>query len=341
VCSRQRRPASRGGPCTKERVTEYRPMNLPDWTTLRIFLAAIECGSVTRASEKCGIAVSAAAKRIQDLETELGVQLLTRGARGVTPTVAGELLARHARTMFAFGARLGEDLRAVAEGGLGSVRLHATLSVLAGHPLAEALAAFAVEHPGVSVELREVTSLSVLQNLVEGQTDIGIITVGGAVPNGLEARSWRSDQLLVVMPKGHELATRQSLRFAEVLGHPLIEIIEGGAMTLLLQEAAEHLGVRLRPRLRVATVEAAARLVAAGHDLAIIPDGVLPTYNPDLRLVGVRLAEPWARRQVRLVSRPATMLTPSARLLLDYLSASQGDPAEVERSRTTDAVSAK
>ncbi|MGO4572598.1 LysR family transcriptional regulator [Microvirga sp. 2TAF3] len=39
-------------------------MTLPDWTTLHIFLAAIECGSVTRASEKCGIAVSAAAKRI-------------------------------------------------------------------------------------------------------------------------------------------------------------------------------------------------------------------------------------------------------------------------------------
>jgi DNA-binding transcriptional LysR family regulator len=68
---------------------------MPDWTTLHIFLATIECGSVTRASENCGIAFSAAAKRIQDLETELGVQLLTLSARGVTPTVAGELLARH------------------------------------------------------------------------------------------------------------------------------------------------------------------------------------------------------------------------------------------------------
>jgi DNA-binding transcriptional LysR family regulator len=316
-------------------------MNLPDWTTLRIFLAAIECGSVTRASEKCGIAVSAAAKRIQDLETELGVQLLTRGARGVTPTVAGELLARHARTMLDFGARLGEDLRAVAEGGLGSVRLNATLSVLAGHPLAQALADFAVEHPGVSIELREVTSLSVLQNLVEGQADVGLITVGGAIPNGLEARPWRTDQLLVVMPMEHELAARHSLRFTEVLNHPLIEIIEGGAMTLLLREAAERLGVRLRPRLRVSTVEAAIRLVAAGHDLAIIPDGVLPTYNPDLRLAGVRLAEPWAQRQVRLVSRPAAMLTPSARLLLDYLSASPGLGAQPESSRATDAASVK
>ncbi|MGO4572599.1 hypothetical protein [Microvirga sp. 2TAF3] len=133
--------------------------------------------------------------------------------------MAGELLARHARTIFDFGARLGEDLRAVAEGGLGSVRLNATLSVLAGHPLAQALADFQSSTPG--------------------------------------------------------------------------------------------------------------------------PDGVLPIYNPDLRLAGVRLAEPWAQRQVRLVSRPAAMLTPSARLLLDYLSASPGLEAQPERSRMTDPASAK
>src|SRR5687767_8502416 len=58
-------------------------MTPPDWTTLRIFLAAIERGSVTRASEKCGIAVSAAAKRIQDMEAELGIRLLDRTGSSV------------------------------------------------------------------------------------------------------------------------------------------------------------------------------------------------------------------------------------------------------------------
>jgi DNA-binding transcriptional LysR family regulator len=316
-------------------------MTPPDWTTLRILLAAIECGSVTRASERCGIAVSAAAKRIQDMEAELGVRLLDRTARGVTPTAAGELVAQHARTMFDFGARLGEDLRAVAEGGLGSVRLNATLSVIAGHPLAQALAAFVTAHPGVSIELREITSLLILQNLVEGRADVGIITIGGAIPLGLEARPWRSDQLLVVMPSQHDLAAHRNLRFTEILEYPLIEIIEGGAITLLLREAAERLGVRLRQRLRVSTVEAAVRLVASGHGLTIIPDGVLSIYNPDLRLAGVRLAEPWAQRQLRLVSRPAAFLAPSARLLLDYLFASPAIGPEPEHSRTTDAASAK
>ncbi len=42
----------------------------PDWVTLRIFLAAMELGSVTRAADRCGIVTSAAAKRVQDLEAD-------------------------------------------------------------------------------------------------------------------------------------------------------------------------------------------------------------------------------------------------------------------------------
>jgi hypothetical protein len=59
-------------------------MNPPDWTTLRIFLTAPDLGNVTRAAEKCGITISAAAQRIQDLEADLGVRFLDRNVRGMT-----------------------------------------------------------------------------------------------------------------------------------------------------------------------------------------------------------------------------------------------------------------
>ena len=57
----------------------------PDWVTLRIFLAALDLGSVTRAADRCSIAPSAAAKRIQLLEANCGLPLLERGARGSEP----------------------------------------------------------------------------------------------------------------------------------------------------------------------------------------------------------------------------------------------------------------
>jgi DNA-binding transcriptional LysR family regulator len=131
-----------------------------DWITLRIFLAALDLGSVTRAADRCGIATSAAAKRIQMLEADCRVTLLERSARGVRSMVAGEVFARYTRGMLDFAARLSDDMRAFAAGGLGSVRLNAAASALAGHNLAAALATFAVEQPGIQVELREDTSLT-------------------------------------------------------------------------------------------------------------------------------------------------------------------------------------
>lgn len=297
----------------------------PDWRSLQILLAAIDCGSVTRAAGRCGIAVSAAAKRIQELEAGLGVRLLDRAARGVTPTPEGEVLARHARAMFAFGDRLADDLRAVAGGGLGRVRLAATMSVVAGHPLPQALAAFGNARPGIEVELIESTSLTILSELVEGRADLGIITIGTALPEGLTGQPWGRDRLLAVVPDGHPLAGRggpggEGIGLGELLREPLIEIIEGGAITLLLNDMAERAGLNPRAAFRVATVDSAIRMVAAGQGVAVIPDGMFDIFSPALGLVGVAIAEPWAHRRLRLVGRPAAVLPPAARLLHDHLA---------------------
>ncbi len=291
----------------------------PDWVTLRIFLAAVDLGSVTRAASRCGIATSAAAKRMQDLEADCGVLLLERGARGVRPTAAGEALARHARALLDLAARLADDLRAFAAGGLGSVRLHATASAIAGHGLAEALASFAAERPGVRVELREDTSLPILRDLLEGRADLGVVTSGDRVPAGLEAHPWHEDRLLALVPEGHPFAARASVGFNEVLDEPLIGVLESGALSLLLEEQAQRLGRGLRYRFRVASTDAARRLVAAGHGVTVMPDGVARPYEGALGLRGVPVAERWAKRRLRLVARPAEALPAPARLLLDRL----------------------
>jgi DNA-binding transcriptional LysR family regulator len=300
----------------------------PDWVTLRIFLAALELGSVTKAADRCGIATSAAAKRVQDLEADTGVLLLERRARGVRPTAAGEVFARHARALLDLAARLGDDLRAFAAGGLGSVRLHATASAIGGHRLAEALAEFAAERPGVQVELREDTSLLVLRDLLEGRADLGVVTSGNRVPDGLEAHPWHEDRLLAVVRADHPLAARASVGFGEVLDQPLVGVLESGALSLLLEEQAEHLGRGLRYRFRVGSTDAARRLVAAGHGVTVMPDGVARPYEAALGLRGIPLAEQWARRQLWLVARSAEALPVPARLLMEHLL--RPAPREVE-----------
>ncbi|MBB5694977.1 LysR family transcriptional regulator [Muricoccus pecuniae] len=296
-------------------------MVTPDWVTLRILLAAAELGSITRAAARCGIATSAAAKRIQALEAECGLPLLERGARGVRLTAAGEALARHGRAAFGTLARLEDELRALAAGGLGSARLHATASSLSGHPLPEALAEFARLRPGIRVEVREAVSLRILQDLLEGRADLGIVTSAGELPAGLEGKDWRQDRLLVVMPRGHRLAEAGPLPFDTVLDEELIGAVESAALSLLLEEQAQRRGRSLRFRLHVASVDANRRLVAAGLGIAVMPEGVALPYEAALGLRCLPLAEPWALRNLRLVSRPAALLTPPARLLAGHLLA--------------------
>lgn len=291
----------------------------PDWTTLRIFLAAIELGSIAKAAERCGIANSAAAKRIQMLEARAGTALVERHARGVMATAAGEVLARHARGLIDLAGRLEDDMQAFLAGGAGTVRLLATASSIGGHDLAESLAAFARTYPRIRVDLRESTSAIILQDLIEGRADLGIVTTNAVIPPGLEAKRWREDRLLAIVPADHTLAGRSSVKFAEVLDHPLIDVLEIGALALLLADAAQRLGRTPDYRYHVSSMDAARRLVAAGHAINVMPDGMIAPYASKLNLRGIPIDEPWAIRRLRLITRPRESLPAPAILLCDHL----------------------
>ncbi|MCG5237366.1 LysR family transcriptional regulator [Xanthobacter oligotrophicus] len=291
----------------------------PDWITLRLFLTAIELGSIAKAADRCGIANSAAAKRIQVLEAQTRTALVERHARGIVPTAAGEAFARHARGLLDLARHLEDEMDAFAAGGAGTVRLLATASCIGGHGLARALAGFTRLHPRIVVDLRELTSAAILQDLIEGRADLGIVTTNARIPVGLEAQPWREDRLLAIVSADHPLAVRKDVRFSEVLEYPLVDVLEIGALSLLLAEAAQGLGRKPHYRYRVTSMDAARRLVAAGLAINVMPDGMIEPYAQSLGVRGIPIDEPWSLRRLRLVSRAETMSTGPARRLASHL----------------------
>ena len=77
-----------------------------EFTTLKLFLAVADCGSLTTAADKCNIAIAALSKRISDLEAAADTRFFERRARGMSLTPAG-----HRRNAPALGA----DTQAVLE----------------------------------------------------------------------------------------------------------------------------------------------------------------------------------------------------------------------------------
>jgi DNA-binding transcriptional LysR family regulator len=71
-----------------------------DWDKLRIFRAAAEAGSFTKAGDELEMGQSSVSRQISALEAELGVMLFHRHARGLKRTEQGDLLYRAAQDMY-------------------------------------------------------------------------------------------------------------------------------------------------------------------------------------------------------------------------------------------------
>jgi len=101
-----------------------------DLLTLQLFVAVHEEGTLTRAAARESIAVSAASKRLMELEVALGISLFVRQAKGMTLTPAGETLLHHARQMLFNVEKMGLELGEHSHGIRGYVRMLANLSAI-------------------------------------------------------------------------------------------------------------------------------------------------------------------------------------------------------------------
>lgn len=290
-----------------------------DLTTLRLFVTVCETGNIARAGEKASIVGSAISKRLAQLEDTLGTPLLTRKRHGVAPTAAGETLLEHALFMLDTAGRIERDMAAYAAGLRGQVRILASASALA-ESLADDVAAF-LQHPdhhNIQIDMQERISPEVVRGVIDGTASVGVCW-DAANSGTLKSLPYRCDHLAVVVPVGHDLAQRQSVRFADTLDYEHVSLPVTSTVPLMLQRAAAALGISLTPRVIVTSFEAALRVVRARLAISVMPREVVENYVQahDVRILA--LDESWARRRFILCHRDA--LPPAARLLVDHLAA--------------------
>ncbi|MFT3820797.1 MAG: LysR family transcriptional regulator [Rubrivivax sp.] len=297
-----------------------------DPVSLQHFVAVCEEGNIARAAARESLVASALSKRIAALEAEMAVPLLTRRRRGVEPTPAGQALLARAREVLSGLDRLRVELSAYRQGAQGSVRVLASPSVLA-ESLPEDVAAFMDGHPGIRISLDERMSPEIVRSVREGSADLGVLWDRINDLSGLQVLPYRQDRLCVAMPPSHALARRPSLRYADTLDQPSINVSPGGQMDQLLRRQAALLGRLPSHRMQVSSLDAACRLVAAGLGLAVLPLEAATPHAGTGRLALVPLAEPWAVRRFVLVARAEPLLSASARLLAERLCELAGQPA--------------
>lgn len=290
-----------------------------DLTTLRVFAAVAELRSISKAAEREHIAVSAASKRVSDLEAALGTRLLHRLPRGVEPTPAGAALLHHATVILRGLERLEGDLSEYARGVKGHVRMMVNESSIV-EALPEELSAFVREYPDIKIDLREENSAAIVGAVSDGLADVGVFTAGLALPGNLETYPYRTDRLALIAPLGHPLASRSRVRLADVLDYDLVGLDAGSAWDALLAGATAGLDRPLRLRFRVASFDAVCRMIRARLGIGLVPPAVLDAFTSAAGLVAVPFDEAWAERRLMICVRDLAALPVSARLMVRHLT---------------------
>jgi DNA-binding transcriptional LysR family regulator len=290
-----------------------------DLDDLSLFRHIAEAGSITGGAARAHLALAAASARLRAMEEAVGARLAERGRQGISLTPAGHTLLHHARNLLAGAERMQEAMGTYAGGRAGHIRMLSNTNALTEF-LPEALGRFLAEHPQVTVDLQERLSDEIVGLVAEGVAELGIIAAT-ADTGGLETYPFGIDRFVLVVPRGHPLASRERIDFAELLDLDFVGLDQASALQRFLAERAARIGGRLRLRIRLRSFDAVCRMVEASVGVGIVPESTARAAARTLAIEAVPLADEWAVRELRLCVRSLAALPPHTRLLVDHLRA--------------------
>ncbi|MBU6256992.1 MAG: LysR family transcriptional regulator [Burkholderiales bacterium] len=296
-----------------------------DLTDLRLMVHIAEADSLTRGAAAAHLSLPAASTRIKHLEASLGLRLFYRNRQGVTLTTPGQDFVRHARLVLAQIENLAGEMQEYAKGVKGHLRVYANTTAL-GEFLPPVLHRYLLDHPDVSIDLRERLSDDIVRAVAEGQTDIGIVA-GHVRTESLEVIPYRSDRLVLVVPAGHALADAAAVAFEDTLHLDHIGLHEASAIHAFLRQASAGLHRALRLRIQVGNFEAACRMVDAGVGVGVMPESAARRHARTLAIRIVALSDAWSLRALQICLRRLDALPGFARDLVELLVADARAPS--------------
>lgn len=242
-----------------------------DLKDLRCFVALADARHFTRAASAVGLAQPSLSRQIQKLEAELGAALFYRTKRSVLLTQVGRAMLGEARALLAHAQATRELARRATGGESGELRL-GFIEVAAFGVLPRLVAAFRNSYPGVILKLTELGTVDQVSALRERSIDIGILRAPIPGPD-IETVALFREPMAVVLPSGHPLARRTSIRLKALRDERFIFHASEKATRL-----AEEIAALARQRGFVPQVGQHAgefhticSLVAAGLGVSVVP----------------------------------------------------------------------
>lgn len=285
-----------------------------DFEQLRTFLEVCRLRSFSRAAEKLMVTQPAISAQIRTLENEVGARLFDRDGGKVTFTAAGKVfepfaehcLQCHNHITVAIG-----ELHRSPRGEL-SVSANEATSL---YVLPTVFAQFKQQYSRVGLSIVRADRAKSIESVLSREVDFGVVSLPLKDPRLLVDIIHR-DEVVLVAPKNHSLAARESVKLPEIMQHSLL-LPKQGRQRELIEDLFRTHEMQPRVAMEVESSELLKRLIVAGLGMGFLPRiNVLGDEKMGaleiIKLDGVRL-----NRELAVVYRKDKTLTRAAHAFLE------------------------
>ncbi len=235
---------------------------------LKYLVALADHGHFGRAAEACFITQSTLSTQIKKLEDFLGVTLFDRSLKRVTPTPIGREILQAARNIVEESERIREVARHAQDPMARTLHL-GVIPTLGPYYLPHALTLVQKKHPGLRLLLREEMTPQILDHLVDGKLDAGLLALP-VMDDNLKIEPLFHEPFFAALPAAHALTARETLKVQDLDGEKLMLLDEGHC---LRDQALDVCGTHAsgREEVRATSLETLRQMVGMGLGITLLP----------------------------------------------------------------------
>jgi LysR family transcriptional regulator, hydrogen peroxide-inducible genes activator len=263
---------------------------------IRYFLAVCDTLNFTKAAEKCNISQPALSRAVQQLEEDVGGQLVHRERNLTHLTDLGQLMQPHFdRVMSELGSAKLDARRFLT---LENAELNLGIMCTVGPVrFADLLSHFSGVAPGISLRIVEGIPKKLSENLLSGNIDVALMASAQGFPERFDVEELYRERFVLAFPAGHRFSVMKAVPIAEINGENYLRRINCEYRDYL-SDLADSCGADVHLGHASEREDWIMNMVAAGLGICFIPE-----YSAVLPGIQTRaVIEPEVWRSVSLVT---------------------------------------
>jgi DNA-binding transcriptional LysR family regulator len=281
---------------------------------LEMFIALARERHFGRAAAACGVTQPTLSSAIRQLEDQLGVQLVFRGARFQALTPEGQRVLDRARRIVGDMRDLRSEMRVARSGLSGDLRIGAIPTALP--MVAELTAPFVSRHPGVRVAILSRTSLEILEGIDSLDLDAGITYLDNEPLGRVAQVPLYREHYRLLCAAGSPLADRARVTWAEVAEQPLCLLTADMQNRRIINQLLAEAGASVVAKIESNSAIALIAHVQTGAWVSVVPLRLARMFLEGGRLRAIPIVAPEAEHLVGLIAARRDPMTPLLAALL-------------------------